>query len=118
MVYKHHQIWRDRLGLDSSVWDDNDLAPDLRKKLKSVRNSHPIIPYTLEIECNSYWGNFEREFIGYSMGILDDVQMSIDHSEEERTMFWDEVFNKEEPITFEDAIESYELFRDYLFETF
>lgn len=118
MVYKHHQIWRDRLGLDSSVWDDNDLAPDLRKKLKSVRNGHPRIPYTLEIECNSYWGNFEREFIAYSMGILDDVQMDIDHSEEERAMFWEEVFNREEPITFEEAIESYELFRDYLLETF
>ena len=52
------------------------------------------------------------------MGILDDVQMSIDHSEEERTMFWEEVFNREEPITFKEAIESYELFRDYLFETF
>ena len=118
MVYKHHQIWRDRIGLDSSVWDDNDLAPDLRKKLKSVRNGHPIIPYTLEIECNSYWGNFEREFIAYSMGILDDVQMHIDHSEEERAMFWEEVFNREEPITFEEAIGSYELFRDYLLETF
>lgn len=118
MVYKHHQIWRDRLGLDSSVWDDNDLAPDLKKKLKNMRRSHPRIPYTLEIECNSYWGNFEREFIGYSMGILDDVQMYIDHSEEERTMFWKEVFNKEEPITFKEATESYELFRDYLFETF
>lgn len=118
MVYKYHQIWRDRLGLDSSVWDDNDLAPDLRKKLKNMRKGHPRIPYTLKIECNSYWGNFEREFIGYSMGILDDVQMYIDHSEEERTMFWKEVFNKEEPITFKEATESYELFRDYLFETF
>lgn len=118
MVYKHHQIWRDRLGLDSSVWDDNDLAPDLRKKLKNMRRSRPIIPYTLEIECNSYWGNFEREFIGYSMGILDDVQMRINHSEEARAMFWEEVFNKDEPITFEEAIESYELFRDYLLETF
>lgn len=118
MVYKHHQIWRDRLGLDSSVWDDNDLAPDLRKKLKSVRNDQPIIPYTLEIECNSYWGNFEREFIGYSMGILDDVQMNIDHSEEKRTMFWKEVFGKDVPIEFDEALDTYELLRDYLFETF
>ena len=118
MVYEYHQILRDRLGLDSSVWDDNDLAPDFRKILMYVRNNNPIIPYTLEIECNSYWGNFEREFIGYSMGILDDVQMDIDHSKKERSIFWDEVFNKDKPINFEEAIESYELLRDYLFETF
>lgn len=117
MVYKHHQIWRDRLGLDSSVWDDNDLAPDLRKKLKSVRNGHPIIPYTLEIECNSYWGNFEREFIAYSMGILDDVQMDINHSKEELEMFWQDVFGRPR-ISFEYALEHYVLLQDYLLETF
>ena len=117
MVYKYHQFWRDHFRIDSSVWDDNDIMPDLRRRLNNMRRSHPRIPYTLEIECNSYWGNFEREFIGYSMGILDDVQMRIDHSDEERAMFWDEVFNKD-PISFEEALESYELFRDYLFETF
>jgi hypothetical protein len=87
-----------------------------------MRKSHPRIPYTLEIECTSYWGNFEREFIAYSLGILDDVQMCIRHSEEELTMFWEEVFNKK-PITFKeaygkDSYYSYELLQDYLLETF
>jgi hypothetical protein len=82
-----------------------------------MRKSKPIIPYTLEIECNSYWGNFEREFLGYSIGILDDVQMDIDHSDEERALFWKEVFDKE-PISFKEASESYELYRDYLLETY
>lgn len=117
MVYKHHQIWRDKLGIGAG-WQDIPSEYHFKNHLKNLRRSHPIIPYTLEIECNSYWGNFEREFIGYSMGILDDVQMRIDHSEEERTMFWKEVFNKEEPITFKEALESYELLKDYLFETF
>jgi len=117
MVYKHHQIFRDKLGLDSSVWDTADLDSDLRKKVKSVRNAHPIIPYTLEIECNSYWGQFEREFIAYSVGILDDVQMSIRHSKEELEMFWQDVFGRPH-LSFEYALEHYVLLQDYLFETF
>ena len=51
------------------------------------------------------------------MGILDDVQMHINHSEEELGMFWKEVFDKE-PQEFDEAAEEYELLRDYLFETF
>lgn len=117
MVYKNHQIFRDKLGLDSSVWDTADLDSDLRKKVKNVRNAHPVIPYTLEIECNSYWGNFEREFVAYSMGILDDVQMSIRHSKEELEMFWQDVFGRPH-ISFEYALEHYVLLQDYLFETF
>ena len=117
MVYKYHQKWRDEHPVDSSVWDVCDLSKEEKRQVYNMRDSKPIIPYTLEIECTSYWGSFEREFIGYSMGILDDVQMNIDHSDEERTMFWKEVFNKE-PIEFEDAAESYDLYRDYLLETF
>lgn len=117
MVYKHHQIWRDKLGIGAG-WQDIPPEYHFKNHLKNLRRSHPIIPYTLEIECNSYWGQFEREFIAYSMGILDDVQMSIRHSKEQLLMFWDEVFDKEKPITFEEALESYELLRDYLFETF
>ena len=117
MVYKYHQKWRDRHPEDSSVWDTNDLTQEEKKQVLNMRKSKPIIPYTLEIECSSYWGNFEREFLGYSIGILDDVQMNIDHSEEERTMFWKEVFDKE-PIDFEEASESYELYKDFLLETF
>jgi hypothetical protein len=49
--------------------------------------------------------------------MLDDVQMHIDHSAEERAMFWKETFNKE-AIDFKEATESYELYRDYLLETF
>ena len=118
MVYKHHQKWRDNIGLNSSVWDLEDLDSTQKKIVRNMRNSNPAIPYILEIECTSYWGNFEREFLGYSLGILDDVQMDIEHSEEERTMFWKEVFNQDNPIDFEDALESYELLKDYLLETF
>ncbi len=117
MVYKYHQKWRDEHPTDSSVWDTYDLSKEEKKQVYNMRNGKPVIPYTLEIECTSYWGNFEREFLGYSIGILDDAQMNIDHSEEERAMFWKEVFNRE-PIDFEEASESYELYKDYLLETF
>lgn len=117
MVYKGHQEWRDIRKEDSSVWDTHDLPSKHRKLVTNMRKSKPIIPYTLEIECNSYWGNFEREFLGYSIGILDDVQMGIDHSDEERALFWKEVFDKE-PISFKEAFESYDLYKDYLLETF
>ena len=117
MVYKTHQIWRNRLGIGAG-WQSIPEKYNFKKELNNLRRSHPHIPYTLEVECNYYWGNFEREFLGYSMGILDDVQMSIDHSDEERAMFWDEVFGKEESMSFEEALENYELLRDYLFETF
>jgi hypothetical protein len=116
MVYKYHQKWRDEHPTDSSVWDTFDLSKEEKKQVHNMRNGKPVIPYTLEVECTSYWGNFEREFLGYSIGILDDVQMYINHSEEERAMFWKEVFNKD-PIEFYDS-ESYELYKDYLLETF
>ena len=117
MVYKHHQKWRDEHPVDSSVWDICDLSREEQKQVNNMRKSKPIIPYTLEIECTSYWGSFEREFLGYSIGILDDVQMWIEHSDEERALFWKEVFSKE-AINFEEASENYELYRDYLLETF
>lgn len=117
MVYKYHKIWRDQHPTDSSVFNAYDLTPEEKKLVFNMRKSKPIIPYTLEVECTSYWGNFEREFLGYAIGILDDVQMHIDHSEEERAMFWKEVFGKES-ISFREASESYELYRDYLLETF
>ena len=116
MVYKYHQFIREELGPeDSSYWYD-DQNPALAKRIRNLRRGKPIIPYTLEIECNSYWGNFEREFVAYSMGILDDVQMRIKHSEKELIMFWNEVFNYR-PLTFEEALRNYELLKDYLFET-
>ncbi len=117
MVYKYHQKWRNVTGSDSSVWDMCDLPPEHQKLVKNMRKSKPVIPYTLEVECTSYWGNFEREFLGYAIGILDDVQMRIDHSDKERALFWKEEFGKQ-PIDFEEASESYELYRDYLLETF
>lgn len=117
MVYKYHQKWRDTHSVDSIVWDVAELSREEKKQVNNMRKEKPIIPYTLEIECTSYWGNFEREFIAYSLGILDDVQMGIRHSEEELEMFWEEVFNKEAP-DFEEAFESYELLKDYLLETF
>ena len=116
MVYKYHRFIRDEFDQrDSSYWyDEPDSA--LAKRIRNLRRSNPRIPYVLEIECNSYWGNFEREFVAYSMGILDDVQHGR-HSEEELEMFWTEVFNKQPP-TFEEALENYPLLKDYLFETF
>lgn len=117
MVYMYHQKWRDITGSDSSVWDMCDLPLEQQKLVKNMRKSKPIIPYTLEVECTSYWGNFEREFLGYAIGILDDVQMSINHSDEERALFWKEVFGRES-ITFKEASESYELYKNYLLETF
>ena len=116
MVYKNHEFVRDMLEKDSSVWPD-DIDPAIAGRIKNLRRSHPRIPYVLEVECNAYWGNFERKFVAYSMGILDDVQMRIKHSEKELIMFWNEVFNYR-PLTFEEALRNYELLKDYLFETF
>ena len=116
MVYRYHRFIREEFGQqDSSYWyDEPDSA--LAKRIRNIRRGNPRIPYVLEIECNSYWGNFEREFVAYSMGILDDVQHGR-HSEEELEMFWTEVFSKQPP-TFEEALENYPLLKDYLFETF
>lgn len=116
MVYKYHRFIREEFDqCDSSYWYD-DPDPVKARRLRNVRRGHPRIPYTIEIECNSYWGNFEREFVAYSMGILDDVQHGR-HSEEELEMFWAEVFNKQPP-TFKEALENYPLLKDYLLETF
>ena len=117
MVYKEHEAWRDEVGLDSGVFDTSDLSEDQAELVYQMRDSKPVIPYTLEVECNSYWGSFEREFVAYSMGILDDVQMHIRHSEEYLEMFWQEVFGRSY-LGFEYALEHYGLLQDYLFETF
>ena len=117
MVYKYHQKWRDSHKTDSSVWDICDLKPEEKKQVYNMRKSKSVIPYTLEIECTSYWGNFEREFIAYSLGILDDVQMKIRHSEEFLLMFWEETFGRPS-LSFEFASEHYVLLQDYLLETF
>ena len=117
MVYKYHQKWRDTHPVDSSVFDTYDLTPEEKKQVFNMRKGKPIIPYTLEVACTSYCGNFEREFLGYAIGILDDVQMHINHSEDERAMFWKEVFNRD-AISLKEAVDSYELYKDYLLETF
>jgi hypothetical protein len=117
MVYKEHEVWRDEVGLDSAVFDLGDVSEDQAELVYQMRDSNPAIPYTLEVECSEYWGSFEREFVAYSMGIIDDVQMGIRHSEEELEMFWQEVFGRSH-IDFEYALEHYVLLQDYLFETF
>lgn len=117
MIYKPHERWRDEVGLDSGIFDTYELSDDLQELIESMRDDQPKIPYTLEVECDSYWGNFEREFVAYSMGILDDVQMSIRHSEEYLEMFWQDVFGRSY-LDFEYALEHYVLLQDYLFETF
>lgn len=48
----------------------------------------------LVIKTNSYAGNFERELIGYTFGVLEAVQMEIDYAENERDAFWQEVMGK------------------------
>lgn len=71
-------------------------------------------PYSMVIEFNGWAGNFERELIGYSMRILDEVQMNdVGHSEKERAMFWKEVFGRDMPIEYEDE---YILKDKYLYE--
>ena len=117
MIYKEHQAWRDEVGLDSGIFDLCDVSDDQAELVYKMRDDQPAIPYILEVECNAYWGNFEREFVAYSMGILDDVQMSIRHSEEYLEMFWQEVFGRSH-LDFEYALEHYALLQDYLFETF
>ena len=119
MVYKHHSKWRNITeASDSSYWgDDVGTPPEHKTIIKNMRRSHPRIPYTLEVECNSYWGSFEREFIAYSMGILDDVQMGINFGTEYLKMFWKGVFDRS-PMSFDLASDEYELLKDYLFETF
>lgn len=117
MIYKPHECWRDEVGLDSGIFDTTELSEELVELIEQMREDRPEIPYTLEIECDSYWGRFEREFIAYSLGILDDVQMGIRHSEEELEMFWQEVFGRSH-LDFEYALEHYVLLQDYLFETF
>ena len=116
MVYKPHEAWRDEVGLDSGIFDTSELNEDLAGLIEQMRDDQPKIPYILEVECDSYWGNFEREFVAYSLGILDDVQMNIRHSEEELEMFWQDVFGRSH-IDFEYALEHYVLLQDYLFET-
>ena len=116
MVYGKHQIWRDKLGIGAG-WQDVPSHYNFKKELRRLRRSHPRIPYTLQIEGATYWGNYEREFIAYSLGILDDVQMRIEYAEDMLELFWKEQFYKT-PFSFEEALENYSLLRDYLFETF
>jgi hypothetical protein len=117
MVYKEHQAWRNAVGPDSAIFDIDDVSEGQAELVYKMRDDQPAIPYTLEVECNEYWGNFEREFIAFSMGILDDVQMNIRHSEEYLAMFWQDVFGRSH-LDFECALKHYMLLQDYLFETF
>lgn len=71
-------------------------------------------PYSIVVEFNTWAGNFDRELVGYSMGMLDEVQMNeVAHSEKERAMFWKEVFNRDLPIEYDDE---YSLKDKYLYE--
>lgn len=120
MVHNSHKKWREAFGT-GNMCGQQDLIEDYgitKAQFRSLRRSNPTIPYTLEIESSSYWGNYEREFLGYAIGILDDVQMHIEFADTERLMFWKEVFNKDEAPDFDEALEDYELLRDYLYETF
>lgn len=126
MVFKAHESWRKRFGFCESP---QDIPQDFKQEFKALRNRKVTIPYTIEVECTSYWGNFEREFIAYSMGVLDEVQMHIDHAEEQRVLFWwnnfpdlmaTAEFKKGEEYKLPDmewCEENYELLKEFLLET-
>ena len=63
MIYKPHERWRDEVGLDSGIFDTYELSDDLQELIELMRDDQPKIPYTLEVEGDSYCGNFERELI-------------------------------------------------------
>lgn len=46
--------------------------------------------YWLVVSTNSYTGNFERELIAYSLGLLDEVQMDINFGKEYLEQFYKE----------------------------
>lgn len=84
-------------------------------------------PYLLVLKSTDWTGNFEREIIGYSMGILDDVQMDIDFAEEERAQFWKDMVEQKKtgplfPFTdapdYYEASEEYPLLSEFLDETY
>lgn len=66
--------------------------------------------YKLIINTDFYTGNFERELIAYTFGILDEVQMEINYAQEYR-----EVFYSEEDLTIN---ECYDFLNEYLFERY
>ena len=82
-----------------------------------LKEKNKSIPYKLVIICNSYVGNFERELIAYSMGVLDNVQINIGFAKEERNMFWQDVEGKDAPEDFDDYQEHSTLLKEYLLET-
>lgn len=84
-------------------------------------------PYLLVLKSTDWTGNFEREIIGYSMGILDDVQMDIDYADEERQQFWKDMVEQNKtgplfPFTYApgyyEASEEYPLMSEFLDETY
>lgn len=85
-------------------------------------------PYMLVLYSTDWTGNFEREIIGYSMGILDNVQMSIDYADEERRQFWADMKkeNANEDLFphfnmvpgYYEANDEYPLMCDFLLETY
>jgi hypothetical protein len=107
MLAEGLEIIRNKYGTDFSEWD---FSPEFKAFRKPVK-----IPCQLVIRCDQWVGNFERELIGYALGILDGCQMEHDFAHAQRMLFWKEVFNKDEPIEFEDG---YELLDKYLLETF
>jgi hypothetical protein len=66
--------------------------------------------YKLIISTDSYTGNFERELVGYTLGILDSVQMEIDHSRDYR-----EAFRRQEGLESSDSRDFHD---EYLFERY
>ncbi len=73
-------------------------------------------PYYLVVVASKWTGNFERELIAYSMGVLDEIQMEIKYAEQELADFYREVFNKETPEWIEFDNELFEKFLNLTYQ--
>lgn len=72
---------------DGSYWGDGrDLSDEDKKIRKSMLRKKP--PYELCIVTDVYAGNFERELIAFSIGLLDGVQEKIKYARMYIQAFW------------------------------
>lgn len=69
-------------------------------------------PFYLQLTFDKYTGNFEREFVSYVLGVLDEVQLSIDYDDRNQFM---KLCQTEEGMS-EDECFAY--IEDHFFETY
>lgn len=93
------------------IWISGYTFETLVRKLREGEyNGWVQVPnYELIIETNSYTGNFERELVGYALGILDKVQMDLGdfHGKYEMNLFWQEEYGKRIPYPFYSEVHRY-----------